>query len=75
MENDLENDPEPTCATCAAWTGEECRLNPPVPLAVGTQVVTVFPRTASTAWCLMHEPADEEQPTDAAAEPLGAQNG
>jgi hypothetical protein len=51
----------PTCETCAAWSGEECRVNPPVALAIGSQVVTVFPRTKGTAWCLAHVAADDSE--------------
>jgi hypothetical protein len=54
------HDPLPTCASCVAWTGEECRSNPPVPLLVQGQVVTVFPRTAGSAWCLAHESIDDQ---------------
>lgn len=64
------DDIEPTCGNCAAWTGEECRCNPPVPVAVGQQVVTVFPRTAATAWCLMHQPAGLDEPAQA-PQPIG----
>ena len=68
-----DSEPEPTCGTCAAWTGEECRCNPPVPIVVGSRVITVFPHTAASAWCLMHQPADMDHQESPAA--IGEQNG
>ncbi len=64
MDNVIENEqqePDPTCNNCAAWTGEECRSNPPAPLLIEGKVISIFPRTAGTAWCLQHVPADEPQ--------------
>lgn len=69
-----DEEPEPTCGNCAAWTGEECRCNPPVPVVIGQQVVTVYPRTAASAWCLMHQPAGDEF-AEQSQESMGAQNG
>lgn len=57
----MEIDPSlPTCESCVAWTGEECRANPPVPILIQGQVVTVFPRTKGTSWCLSHESIDDQ---------------
>ena len=69
-----DEETEPTCGNCVAWTGEECRCNPPVPLVIGQQVVTVFPRTAATAWCLMHQSPENGEPTQT-PQATGEQNG